>query len=481
MKNSRKFALSFVFLILTPLLSTAAQPNIVFILADDIGWDDLGCYGHPLVQSPNIDHMAKRGIRFDNFYLTTSSCSPSRTSIISGRYPHNTGAAELHTPLPENILTFPQLLKNAGYFTAQAGKWHMGDWPRQGFDVIHDKGVTMGDGGEGMWVATLRERPKEKPFFMWFAALDAHRPWGPNEFSGTHDPLHVEPPVYLANALPTKKDLAQYYDEITRFDFYIGEVERELQQQGVLEETLIIIMSDNGRPFPRSKTRMYDSGIKSPLIILWQEGITHAGNVSKSMISSIDLAPTLLDLAGIEVASNFQGKSFKAVLNNPETDFRNFVFAEHNWHDHEAYERMVRTKDYLYVLNLRPSNSLNGPADSNKSDSYADLKQLRDQGLLSPAQTDIFTVPRSYEQLFWVAEDYDQLINVGAAPQHAHKLKEMRQVLEQWRKETLDTAPINLTKDWYDKETGDPLDVERKRGTMPGGPAAMKTIQKGPF
>ncbi|WP_158860312.1 sulfatase family protein [Lunatibacter salilacus] len=481
MKNRKIIVVLFFCFLASGLQAADPRPNIVYIIADDIGWDDLGCYGHPLVSSPNIDRMAQQGIKFDNFYLTTSSCSPSRTSIISGRYPHNTGAAELHTPLPEEMVSFPELLKDAGYFTAQAGKWHMGDAPRSGFDVIHDRGASMGDGGEGMWVQTLNERPRDKPFFMWFAALDAHRPWGPNDFSGTHDPLLIKPPVYLADSLPTKKDLAQYYDEITRFDFYVGEVERELELQGVLDNTVIIIMSDNGRPFPRSKTRMYDSGIKSPLIILLPEGIKSSPNVSKSLISSIDIAPTILDLAGIEVGPSFQGKSFTEVLSNPKMEFRNFVFAEHNWHDHEAYERMVRTKDYLYVLNLRPNLSLNGPADSNKSDSYADLKRLRDLGKLSPAQSDIFSIPRPFEQLFFVADDYDQLINIASVPKHKEKLREMRDILDQWRKETLDTEPDNLTGDWYDKETGNPLDKVQTRGSTPGGQAAMKTNQKGPF
>ncbi len=481
MKNTNIITVLLFYFLVSGLPAIASRPNIVFIIADDIGWDDLGCYGHPLVHSPNIDRMAQEGIKFENFYLTASSCSPSRTSIISGRYPHNTGAAELHTPLPEEMITFPQLLKDAGYYTAQAGKWHMGDSPRSGFDVIHDKGTSMGDGGEGMWVPTLKERPKDMPFFMWFAALDPHRPWGQNDFSGTHDPLRVVPPVYLADSIPTKRDLAHYYDEITRFDFYIGEVERELQGQGVLDDTVIIIMSDNGRPFPRSKTRLYDSGIKSPLIVVLPDGINKGNNISNSLISSIDIAPTILELAGIEAGTSFQGKSFGKVLRNPEMDFRNFVFAEHNWHDHQAYERMVRTKDYLYVLNLRPSLSLNGPADSNKSDSYADLKRLRDHGKLTPAQSDIFSVPRPFEQLFNIAEDYDQLVNIGSVPQYKEKLLEMRDVLDRWRKETLDTEPENLTGDWYDKESGDPLNIVRKRGAMPGGQAAMKTTQKGPF
>ena len=100
------------------------RPNIVFIIADDVSWEDIGCYGNPVVKTPVIDRLAAEGIRFDNAYLTASSCSPSRTSIISGRYPHNTGAAELHTPLPENQVPFPLLLKESGYYTLQAGKTH---------------------------------------------------------------------------------------------------------------------------------------------------------------------------------------------------------------------------------------------------------------------------------------------------------------------------------------------------------------------
>ncbi len=455
-------------------------PNIILIIADDIGWDDLGCYGHPMVQSPNIDRMAREGIKFENFYLTTSSCSPSRASIISGRYPHNTGAAELHTPISKDIAIFPELLREAGYFTAQSGKWHMGEPARRGFEVIHDN-EGIGDGGEEMWVPTLRDRPKDKPFFLWLAALDAHRPWGPNEFRGAHDPEKVEPPVFLANARATREDLAQYYDEIKRFDHYIGEVENELKRQGVLENTLFLIISDNGRPFPRSKTRMYDSGIKSPFIAQWPRGITQPGSVSKSMVSSIDIAATCLELAGVEVPGSFQGRSFVNLFQNPSDPFRRYVFAEHNWHDHEALERMVRTEEYLYVLNKRPHFSNNGPADSNSSPSYEDLKNLRDEGRLSPAQADIFMSPRPYEELFYVQEDGDQLLNVGDHQKHRGALLKMRSVLEDWIKETKDTHPENLTKDWYDKENGAPLEVERNRGDMPGGEPAIKTNAKGPF
>lgn len=457
------------------------SPNIVMIIADDIGWDDMGCYGNEAVKTPNIDRMASEGLRFDNFYLTTSSCSPSRTSIISGRYPHNTGSAELHTPLPESILTFTQVLKEAGYFTAQSGKWHMGPAARNSFDLIYDKGDEIGDGGEDKWVATLQERPKEKPFFLWLAALDAHRPWGPNDFSGTHSPSSVKVPVYLADAADTRSDLAKYYDEIARFDHFIGKIEEELGAQGVLDNTVIFILSDNGRPFPRSKTRMYDSGIKSPLVIKWPKGIDKEGGVSKSMISSVDLAPTFLELAGLDVPEDFQGKSFLPVIGEPDKPFRKYIFAEHNWHDHEAYERMVRTDQYMYVLNLRPSLSNPGPADSNASPSYGDLKKLRDEGKLSAAQADVFMHPRPFEEFYLCEEDGEQLLNQASIKTYKSEMEHLRKVLAQWRSETLDTAPENLTYDWYDKETGQPLNVEKKRGEMPGGEPAMKTKAKGPF
>ncbi len=197
-------------------------PNIVVFIADDVSFNDLGCYGHKVVQSPNIDQLADRGLKFTNFYLTASSCSPSRNSILTGRYPHNTGAAELHTEPPIWMLSFPELLRDNGYYTLQAGKFHMGEYARRGFDQTHEDLEEVGDGGELNWVQSIKDRPKNKPFFMWFAAHDAHRNWGENDFSDTHDPDQVTPPFYLSNDPGTRRDLASYYDEIRRFDHYVG-------------------------------------------------------------------------------------------------------------------------------------------------------------------------------------------------------------------------------------------------------------------
>ena len=459
-------------LLTAPLLVNAqTRPNIILFIADDVGWDDFGCYGNNVVKTPSIDRMAQDGIKFNNAFLTASSSSPSRCSIISGKYPHSNGAAELHTPLPENEIPFPLLLKQNGYYTIHAGKWHMGDPAKRAFDIYTDgNGYDNGNGGEKNWVKYLKERPADKPFFCWFASHDAHRSWGADTFRITHDPSAVKVPVYLADTPATRQDLASYYNEIARFDFYIGKVREELEREGVIGNTLIIILSDNGRPFPRCKTRVYDSGMKTPFIIHWPDGIRKKGIQSESLLSSIDIAPTILELANAKIPPEYQGKSFTSLFNDPSDQVRSAIFSEHNWHDYEAHERMVRTSDYLYVLNSRPALTNCGPADSRRSPSQASLNDLRDEGRLSPAQADIFIAPRPYEELYDVKNDPDQLLNLASLPRYSEKLNEMRSKIKRWQSETGDTTPDDITYDWYDRETGNELMIERKRGTMPGSP-----------
>ena len=142
------------------------RPNFIIFIADDISWDDFGCYGNKQVKTPNIDKLSTEGMLFKNMYLTTSSCSPSRNSIITGRYPHNTGAPELHSEPPMEMKTFIKELKNNGYFTASSGKFHLGEYARPSFDIIHENKEETGLGGESKWVNTIENRPMDKPFFF---------------------------------------------------------------------------------------------------------------------------------------------------------------------------------------------------------------------------------------------------------------------------------------------------------------------------
>jgi N-sulfoglucosamine sulfohydrolase len=459
------------------------QPNIIFVIGDDISWDDFGCYGHPTIRTPNIDKMAEEGLRFTNMYLTSSSCSPSRTSIITGRYPHNTGAAELHTSLPEHLTYFPELLKEAGYYTAQAGKWHEGEATLRAYDTLLAGPEINGEGGQAQWLNLLQSRPKDKPFFFWFAPFDAHREWSTEGFREPHDPeTEITIPPHLVDTKETREDLAAYYNEIGRIDYHIGELEKELEKQGIADNTIIVFMADNGRPFPGSKTRVYDSGMKTPFIIKWPKGIKNKGKECASLISSIDVAPTLLALSGVETSPTIQGVSFASLLNQPESDFRNYVFAEHNWHDYEAYERMVRTKDYLYLKNSRPKLSNCGPIDSNQSPSHKALEEAKEEGKLTHLQNDVFLTPRPEEEFFNCNKDPLQAYNQINNPEYTAVANHLRQILAQWQQQTGDTQPDVITPDWYHRQTGEEMPAKGVRGEMPGAAKdADKNNSKGPF
>jgi N-sulfoglucosamine sulfohydrolase len=466
-----------------------SRPNFVIFIADDLSWDDFGCTGNPDVQTPNIDRLAAEGLNFNNVYLTASSCSPSRISMLTCRYPHNTGAPDLHTEPKIKLPNFPEELKKSGYYTVSSGKWHAGEILLEGFVTAHHYRGLLGPGGQQRWVEAIKERPAGKPFMLWAGSIDPHRNWGKNEFSGTHDPDKLTLPLSLADRPKTRKDLANFYDEITRFDYYIGEVLNTLEEQGVLENTMIIVMADNGRPFPRAKTLLIDDGIKTPFIVYWKNKFEKTGIKSESLISSIDIGATLLELAGLEIPKSFQGKSFAAVLEDPSLDFRNYAFAERNWHDYEALARMVRSKDYLFILNKRPEFMYAGGAgDVGKSDSYQDLVPLWEKGqLTTPEQIDFFKFPRNEEELYFPANDPHQLKDLASLPEYQDKRKQMRQVIDTWMMETGDDDPGEITADWYHRtkgtRLGDEIDyLKGPRGKMAGEATRADTINNsGPF
>ena len=193
------------------MAAESTRPNIIFFIADDVSQEDFGCYGHPSIKTPNIDALASKGMRFDNAYLTISSCSPSRCSIITGRYPHNTGAPELHVKLPDSQIRFPELLREAGYHTVLSGKNHMFKNKDRAFDKITGGG---GPSGSEDWLKHLKDRPKEKPFFFWFAAYDAHRGWAKTKVAPSYGSEEMVIPPYMVDTAVTREDLASYYHEV---------------------------------------------------------------------------------------------------------------------------------------------------------------------------------------------------------------------------------------------------------------------------
>lgn len=425
----------------------AERPNIIFFIADDWSQEDVGAYGNPAIQTPNIDSLAANSMRFDNAYLTTSSCSPSRCSIITGRYPHNTGAPELHSVLPDDQIRFPELLRQAGYYTVLSGKNHIfrGTEDRA-FDVVSDGGRPAGSED---WVEQLQNRPKGKPFFFWLASCDGHRGWEINDKAPIYAPEDVIVPPYMVDTPVVREDLAKYYHEISRFDYYIGQVKDELRRQGVLDNTLIVVSSDNGRPFPRDKTYLYDSGIKTPWVVHYPP-LIQAPAVTDSFVSVIDLSATCLELAGVEIPQAIQGQSFTPILKDPTAEVREVVFAEHNWHVYKSHERMVRFGDYLYIKNNYPEIPNLGHESDMVYPSGRELWKAHVAGETLWHQQQVFARPSPVEQLFQVSRDPHQLWNLVDLPAYAGALNQARQLLGDWTEQTGDSIPENPTPDRRD-------------------------------
>ncbi|MDB4583730.1 sulfatase [Draconibacterium sp.] len=426
------------------------QPNFIVFIADDAAWNDCGPYGNNIIKTPNINKLAEEGVVFDNAFLTTSSCSPSRCSILTGRYPHSTGAQELHMPLPAEQVLFAGELQKVGYYTALAGKYHIGP-KRIEFDSIYGGGPS----GCENWVKALKERPIDKPFFLWLAAMDPHRNYFPNTIPEPHNSKDVLVPPFLPDTDSTRKDLALYYDEISRLDSYLGKVMEELKTQGVDDNTLVIYMTDNGRPFPRCKTRMYDSGIKTPFIVRWP-GVTQKGRTS-SLISSIDIAPTFCELAGAKISVTFQGVSFEPILKDYSAKTRDYIAGEHNWHDYQSHERAIRTDKYLYIKNAYPHFNASPPADAVRSLTYQEMIAMRKEGKLNEKKMDCFIQPRLAEELYDVQNDPYQFNNLVENTDYKDVLAEMSKKLDDWILEFNDKIPENPTPDRFDRWTGERL------------------------
>lgn len=475
-------------------LAHAERPNFVLIIGDDISAQDFGAFGHPGVRTPNIDRLAREGLRFTRAYVTTSSCSASRSSLITSRYPHNLeAAAELHGPLADGPVLFPALLRAAGYHTAHAGKAHFGTnahggvhipvGPARAAFVIGGDGEPIagkgGPSGAEKWVERLRLRPMDRPFFMWFGAHDAHRIWDGESFTGLHRPEDVVVPPYLADTPETRADLALYYDEITRLDFFVGDVLRELERQNVLENTVLVFLSDNGRPFPRSKTYLYDDGVLTPMVVRLPARMAQRGDVT-GLVSSIDLAPTFLELAGVERPATFQGVSLVPMLRDPTATVRDYVFAEQNWHNFPAHVRMVRSGDWVYLRNAWPALPLPGASDTFYNPSADALKELRAAGRLTEAQANVFQQPRPAEELYHVVSDPHQIHNRAADASATHELAHLRSVMDRWQRETGDSVPTNPTPANIELATGRRL-TEFEYGEPPGkATGALKINAPGP-
>lgn len=394
----------------------AQRPNIVVFILDDVGQQDVGAFGNNVVSTPNIDRLASEGMRFDRAFLSTSSCSSSRASLLTGLYPHSTGAPALNDPLPATVDSLPQQLKAAGYYTASVGKWHLGEPFKSHFDRVMEN---SGERAATDWLPELARRPHDKPFFFWFATSDAHAPYNWHTPLQLADPRSVIVSPRMEDTAYERRMTALYYFEIARVDRNIGAVLDALAQAGELDNTLVVVLSDNGSQFGGAKTTLYDDGLLTPLVMRYPARIA-GQRENRQLVSAIDLAPTLLQLAGIAVPTAMQGVSLWPTIDNPQQAVRTSLYAERNRHGQPHFERAIRTETRLYKRNYLGRRLCDPEADN------LDGIQNRDSG---------------HEELYDMANDPAALTNLYRNPEYRSELASLRVQMNHIMHDTGDRAP----------------------------------------
>ncbi|QGY44298.1 sulfatase-like hydrolase/transferase [Maribellus comscasis] len=467
MKNILPFLACFLFLLNSYSKTGAAEkPNILFLLSDDHSVPYLGCYGNQDMETPSLDKLASEGMLFNHAYTTAPQCVPSRSSLLSGRNVLDVQMLRFSAPLDKNIITFPELLREAGYYTGVCGRsYHLdgsGKKPRETIDVFKEFGmetfrkrmdyVNQGIGDKVLVQIKefLDEVPKGKPFFMWANYSDPHRPFTAPEFEP--DPEKITLPEGMPDTKEVRKDLAAHIGEINRLDLRIGQVLDELKQRGLYNNTLIIFMGDNGAALLRGKGTLYDCGLHVPLIARYPE-LIEPGTKSDILISGSDLGPTILDVAGIKPDKQMTGKSFKHAMQGDETENHEYLFAVRGAHgsglpgNSSAFDlsRTVFNKEYKLIYNPLFHLSYH-PVDFAGSEMWKEMIQLHEQGKLEEkfSHTTIFSPERPMFEFFDIKNDPDEFVNLSGKEEHKKREHEFKTQLHRWMIIYRDVVPLPI-------------------------------------
>lgn len=433
------FSLILTVLLLAGCQSEAPRPNILFCMADDWGWPHAGAYGDPVVKTPCFDRMATEGVLFEHAYVSSPSCTPSRNAVLTGQYHWRLGeGANLHSTLDIAIPAYPLLLEEAGYFVGHWRKcWGPGKLEAGGYTDT-DPGGPEFNGFKDF----MDQRPENQPFCFWLGSWDPHRGYQAN--SGRESGMDLEAiplPAFYPDEEIIRSDIADYYFEVQRFDADCAAAIALLEELGELDNTLIIMTGDNGFPFPRAKSNLYDMGVRQPLAIRWGDHIK-PGRRIKDFISFTDFAPTFLDLAGVAIPDEMSGRSIKPILYSKKegwirSDRREIIFGKERHVPAQAFPstagypcRSIRTEDYQYIHNFHPERWPAGVPDgaSHPSNSFADCDNGPTKSFLvtkkdDPAYASYFNWSfgkRPQEELYDMLKDPDQLHNL--AGQEAYKI-----------------------------------------------------------
>lgn len=450
-------ALLCVTLLFTSPVSLAAERmNLLLITVDDMNCDSVGAFGCKLEGiTPNIDQLASEGMAFDRGFVNIAICQPTRAVWMTGRYPHRNGALGFD-PIHADVPTLPEALRKAGYYNALVGKAkHVIPTRAAAFDFIIDQGELGRGRSESHYVEAVGKAMSEaqqadKPWFIMANLHDPHRPFAGSRqekarprsaVTRTIKPKEVTVPGFLPDLPPVRREIAEYYTSVHRADDIVGAILRQLDEEGQADKTVVLFMSDHGMPLPFAKTNCYYHSNHTPWIVRWP-GVTTPGSRDKThFVSGVDLAPTLLEAAGLENLPDSDGRSIAALLRGEQQPERNCVFTMINTTagKNNYPMRAVQDERYLYVWN--------GWADGetrfrNESQSGRTMRAMVASAENDPAVAERVKhfLYRTTEELYDLQSDPDCLVNLIAEPndQYSPRASAMSKRLWHWMRETND-------------------------------------------
>ena len=451
-------------LLLFILLSTSSiyskPPNILWITAEDMS-PVLGCYGEPDAKTPHIDALAKQSVRYTNAFASAPVCSPSRSCLIQGTYPTTLGTQQMRSgfPLPTYMKGFPALLRMQGYYSTNNVKTDYNSGNYQ--EIIKSSWDENSDS------AHWQNREEEnKPFFSVFNLMTSHQSrsmvWPHERFEKEiqsklstdqiHNPAKVTIPPYYPDTPIVRKTVARFHDCVSAMDKEVGDILKQLEKDGLSENTIVFFFSDHGSGMPRHKRALLDSGMHVPLLIRFPEkwkkyAPCKPGSTTDRMVAFVDFAPTVLSLSRSPIPDYMQGKPF---LGPDEVKPRTHAFGHRDRVDEvRDLARSVRSKKYLYIRNYMPHLGYNQPT------AWPDLGEIRhefyrlaDPKKMTPPQWHFAGPTRSVEELYDCDKDPQNLQNLSGSTSHKKVLDRLRRELNNHLKESRDLGFLPEYEAW---------------------------------
>ncbi|KPK84008.1 MAG: sulfatase [Bacteroides sp. SM23_62_1] len=419
-------------------------PNILWIVSEDNSAYFTGCYGNDFATTPNIDKLAGEGFLYTHAYCTNAVCSPSRNTIITGVYSASNGNEQMRSnyPISDEVHTYAEYLRQAGYYCTNNSKTDY-NTPSIDPNEIWDESSNK---------AHYKNRPEGKPFFAVFNSMTSHESSIFRQIPTAelrHNPEDVPLPPYHPETPEMRHDWAQYYDMIEDMDTWVGDLLQELDSLGFADNTIVFYYGDNGGVLARSKRFIYETGTQIPLVIRIPEKYKYLypakkpGDKVDRIVNFVDLAPTLLSIAGVPIPDYMQGKAF---LGKEKTADPEYTFMSRQRMD-ERYDhvRAVRDKQYRYIRNNMPFRItmqhvaflFNAPSAQSWEDAFKAGKNNEVQSR--------FFLTKPVEELYDTENDYWEINNLADDPAYADVLERMRNALDQWEKDYFDAGLVPET------------------------------------